>query len=401
MYPLDIAVVSFTEQAWVVGIVGLLVGSALGGGVAWLNRRGGRGATPALEDVEPTPETVIPVSVVTEPVPMTHVINTLHDWLSGHEDLDDLWNSLDQMIRETLTEHCGASRVRCYHVRPGSDTLHAISNAGDKAQGPSAREGVLGHVVTTKREYVAGDPTHGPLVHDLAAQDEASWAWVWPVHENGATVGLIAVGSIRSSACTDAAVRVALGQILTLCWHYVAQLDRLRVVQRTDHATGGLTRNEFFALARHALADSYNVNEPVVLTGLSLEGLRRLDDSGRWRERDSLIETIGHQIARRVRSDDLVGRFSDDRFVILLRRLDSGLGKLIAEKILAAAEKAIHTLGLDADGIAARVGLSGSGLSRPSLDDLLATAFDAVERARQTGKRIETDLDDRRPEGVS
>jgi GGDEF domain-containing protein len=315
-------------------------------------------------------------------------------WLAENEDHAHLWISFDQLVRELLTEHLGATRVRCYHVRPGCETLQTIAQAERTAvpKGPSAREGVLGHVAATGKEFVADDAAHGPLLDHLAAASEEHWAWVWPVRVRNATAGIIAVGNLRQPGVLTEQIRQTAGQLVSLCWRHVACIERLQVVQRTDRASGVLTRNDFFTLAGHALADSYTENEPVVIAVLALEGLRGLDDAGRWHERDALIERLGQLITRRLRSDDLVGRFADDRFVILLRRLDSGLGRLIADKTLTAAKEGVEPLEAAGQHIRMRIGLAGSGLVQPPLEDLLVAAFDAVERARKENAPIVSDL---------
>ncbi len=326
-----------------------------------------------------------------------------HGWLAERHDGPDVWASFDQLVREALGAHLGATRVRCYHVQPGCDTLQTIHQARKPPQsaGPDMQEGLLGHVAMTGREYVADDPSHGPLVDDLAAQSEDRWSWIWPVRQPcrtrtpvakkvsdtlsaAETIGVIAVGPLSDAAILTPELRQTIGPLLSLCWQHVASLQRLRLVQRTDQASGVLTRGDFFAVAEAALRDSYAANEPVVVGVLALEGLRRLDDTRCWEERDALIERLGQQVARRMRSDDVVGRFADDRFVILLRRLDTGLGRLIAEKLL---ETGFQTL--ETGSLRLRMGLSGSGMAQPPLPALLGTAFDAVERARKEDVRLE------------
>lgn len=71
-----------------------------------------------------------------------------------------------------------------------------------------------------------------------------------------------------------------------------------------------------------------------MVLALAIEGLRHLDDTGQWSERDALVQQLGAVLHQKVRSDDLLGRFADDRFIVVLRRLDSALGTLVAEKLL-------------------------------------------------------------------
>ena len=186
--------------------------------------------------------------------------------------------------------------------------------------------------------------------------------------------------------------RTGIGRLMTLCWQAFAGHTQLCQVRQTDHASGLLTRTEFFERARAALADSYRAHEPVVVVAISMEGLRGLDDRGHWSERDHLIEELGRAISARKRSDDFIGRFADDRFVVLLRRLDSGLGALIAEKILDGGRQCIARLGVDTRGVALRAGLAGSGLKQPELQELLSSAFEAVDAARRQGTGLLSDL---------
>lgn len=378
------------DNLMVLTAAGLVAGLWLMG--LWLTRRRPAGQRADDTPVLPSPLTRPPAGAC--PVSLRRVIGALYAWLADPGMPADGWPAFDQLVREVLTEHVGATRVRCYHVRPGSELLQAISQGRSEsvAAGPSIREGVFGPVVTTGREFVAGDPSHGPLVDDLAQQAGESWIWVWPIRDGNSTLGVVAVGDVRDRAFLADDVRQPVGQLISLCWQHMTRTEQLRIVRRTDQASGVLTRQDFFTIARHALADSYGAHEPVVVAVVALEGLRRLDDSGCWRQRDALIEQVGRMISRRVRTDDLVGRFADDRFVVLLRRLDSGLGRLIAEKLLASASELVGRQNDVGDQIRLRIGLTGSGLRQPSLEALLVEAFDAVERARKEGRTLESDL---------
>jgi GGDEF domain-containing protein len=377
------------------GAVLLVTGGALGAALFGFTRRRDPVASQPLDNLSAGATATLPPPPPSAETEVGRRMTTAYlAWLAGNDEQADLWSSFDQLIREMLTEHVGATRVRCYHVQPGEAALQPIS--GTSAETPSAREGVLGYVATTGREYVAGDDSHGPLVDDLAAQGGEDWAWVWPITEHGVTVGVVATGRLPAERPLSDERRQAVGAFLTLMWQHIASHERLRVVQRTDKATGVLTRNDFFTLAGHALADSYRENEPVVMMVLVLEGLRGLDDAGCWQARDTLIRQLGELIARRTRSDDLVGRFADDRFVVLLRRLDSGLGRLIAEKTLASARTCLAQLEGVAGRVQFRIGLVGSGFTRLPLDGLLVAAFGAVDQARKGGAAIWTDLEEKR-----
>jgi diguanylate cyclase (GGDEF)-like protein len=392
----------------------LLVGSMalaglVGAGVMWLLQRRRTVAGPTGFAAS-RPATVAPTSPQGSqggrsnraPDPEGGAVETLAARLCGDvralvaESVDGtgLWPALDQLLREDLAAPLGAARIRCYQVRPGSETLQPLTQSETSAaSNPGVRAGVLGHVISTGREFVVGDPSHGDLLDRLAEEDDEHWDWIWPVRTGTATVGVVAVAQLRDPGRLTDGLRRAAGELISLCWQHIASVERLRVARRTDPASGVLTRNDFFALAGHALADSYQENEPVVVAVLTLEGLRYLDDTGRWGERDALIERLGQVIGRRVRSDDLVGRFADDRFVVLLRRLDSGLGRLIAEKLLVASTECIEQIGNASDRVRMRVGVVGTGFQQLSLSELLVNAFETVERARHENVALRSDLE--------
>jgi GGDEF domain-containing protein len=320
-------------------------------------------------------------------------------WCDEDHGETNLWRSFDQLVRELLTEQLGAVRVRCYQVLPGNQQLRGLSQSAALTDGQCARSGILGHVATSGREFVASDASHGELVDQLAQDGDETWDWVYPIRggtglKAGAnTTGLVAVGKVPPTALLDRERRQVLGALLSAFWRHVACLEQLRIAERTDKASGVLTRSDFFESAGRALAASYAENEPVVVAALALEGLRHLDDIGRWSDRDALVESTARLIRRRIRTDDVIGRFSDDRFVLLLRRLDSGLGRLIAAKIQSSVQQELRQFEQTSQYLRVRVGLSGSGFEQQPLQKLLVSAFEAAELARKEDLPLHCDLE--------
>jgi hypothetical protein len=79
---------------------------------------------------------------------------SFNNWLTAFDETTEPWTAFDQFLRELLAEHLGATRVRCYHVRPGAQTLQPIAQSTKGGPpGPSAQDGLLGHVAATGREF--------------------------------------------------------------------------------------------------------------------------------------------------------------------------------------------------------------------------------------------------------
>ena len=317
------------------------------------------------------------------------ILSDFRRWMREQEHDSPSWPAFDQFIREMLADYVGAVRVRCYRVSTGREELHNLAQPETpKTDGGSiARGGLFGHVTAMDREYLANDSGHGELLDRLAAESEESWDWVWPVRDQTATIGLVAVGTLSDDAVRNRGLRATVISLVGLVWEHVALLEQFSTAQRTDRGSGVLNRADFFDIAARALSDSYEAKEPVVVASLALEGLRYLDDGGMWQRRDALIEQLGQLLTRRVRTDDLVGRFSDDRFVVLLRRLDRGLGRLIVDQVLTEADACIVRVLGDQERIRIRAGLAASDGEPRSLDTLLEDAFGAVQAARKQGLR--------------
>jgi GGDEF domain-containing protein len=323
-------------------------------------------------------------------------VRAFDDWLDATRAAPAapaVWSAFDQFVREQVGVHLGGRRIRCFHVHAAAATLTGLTpRTGNTADQPAARRGILGHVATTGRPFHAHDPDVGDSLQQLARDADEQWTLAWPVRRAGNTIGLIAAGELDASPA-PAALRQPLLELLAQCWALVSYRAEATHAQVTDKTTGVLTREDFFAVGTERLAVPANEHEPVVVAVLALEGLRALDDAGLWTTRTALIERIGRALAARMRSDDVVGRFADDRFTLLLRRLDSSLGRVIAQKHLAALETLLAEDPQWQACVRLRFGLAGSGFAPAALETLLARAFQAVEQARKRDERVVTDVD--------
>lgn len=306
------------------------------------------------------------------------------------------WSGFDQFVREMLAEQFGAGRVRCYHVCGEANTLEPLSGSDQPIarDGPEVRGGVVGYVLSTGRPFWRGKAGQGPLVEQLAQAATDGIAAAWPIRGEGAVVGLITIGHLPAAPAAGFVRMEIIRRAVQGFWWQVRARAALAHARRTDRPTGVLTRSELFALAEPLLSEAKTNQEPVVAVMVALEGVRALDDRADWDVRDQLLQRIGRSLAAGLRSDDLIGRFADDRFVILLRRMDSGLARLIVKKLLAGVEGQLDASAGENRRVTVRAGLVGTGLRTCTVAELLAGAMDAVRSARQRGVMLASDVDD-------
>ena len=338
------------------------------------------------------------------------------------------WSGFDQFVRVILRERTGATGVRAYEVSADGEWLEPLTRGRAVPGGRlSARSGLIGRVVASGSVQVndesACEPVNEeertdersadapPFDYDSAAVaddgDQAvpgpSWAWLLPIQTAKRTVALVAVRQIDRSECLDPAVATAVRDQLQLFWGHLCALRSVWRSVRTDHQSGMLERTELLHRVDEIALTAADGGEPLMVMALAVEGLRRLDDTGRWSERDMLVERLGQVLRHKVRTGDVLGRFSDDRFVVVLRRIEAGLGTMVAEKLMQTIQVTVldvlcPMLGAerrldDTVRLRLRAGLAGTGWSpggrvpRPFATFDQASVSDSIEGSAGAGAR--------------
>ena len=349
-------------------------------------------------------------------------------WHRDWANQSDPWRAFDGFLREALLERIGAKRVRCFHVVADRDpfvsltegsalTPGSIAVGNDGRSVPSAPNrrdehggatdsGIEGHVAATGKAYIQGQTEAGPTTHALARRSPTPVAWCFAIKRLNRTIGVVRVGHLPRSARNDHALLALLAGLVSVTWCRVHDVHELGIAHRTDPSSGVLARSDFLTVAARAIADSTAAHEPIGLMVLALEGMRRLDDGPDWAVGEQVVQRVCAAIDGKLRSDDILGRFSEDRFVVLLRRVDTNLGRLIAENVRRSVVQTLVDSGGGRDepagsaALEARCAVVGtswpspaggemadpSGQARAVLHDLIGTAFSRLDAARQRGQ---------------
>ena len=105
---------------------------------------------------------------------------------------------------------------------------------------------------------------------------------------------------------------------------------RLAVLAKTDQLTGLLNRAAFNEHVEGACASG----ERILLAFVDLNGFKDVNDTYGHQRGDQVLEELAARLLRAVRSDDVVGRFGGDEFVILFRNAPTGeSSELLVERI--------------------------------------------------------------------
>lgn len=306
------------------------------------------------------------------------------DWLNEHRDDTDPWPAFGEFVRGVLLECCTATHVKLYRLGNGGAELSPLHETdGSLDSNPvSARGGILGHVVTSGRAYVQGDPNQGVLIEELARQSQAVPCWCFPVSQGSKRIGLVAVGQTEVAPSQNVVLFQAVERLVSTFWCALSDAAKCRQAGLDDPGSGLLNRAAFLQAAGRSVRDSYAIGEPVAVAMIAVEGLRELNDSGRWEVADEIIRGAAEVVRKKIRRDDCLGRFDGSRFIWLLRRVDSELAGLIAKQVMTRLKALCEDPNRWGTQIHVRCGVVGSGMSQPAMHDLVCRALTQSRRAR-------------------
>lgn len=358
---------------------------------AWAGRESARRAPrpPALEPDAALRITHAAAPPLNEIASLTRLFN---DWLGDHARQPHPWPAFGEFVRSALHQICHATHIRPYRLT-GGDTLVPLREADplSDSQKVSTRRGVIGHVLTSGRSFVAGDAAHGPLVEELAAAGK-SCAWCFPIVTASDRLGVVVVDHLEIDPHAEAALLSVMEELIGQFWRTLDATIRHRDAEQTDPVSGLPTRPAFFESAGAATASSYQQGEPVALAIFAVEGIRELTDRGQWHKTDELASEVARALRAKLRTDDRVGRFDGSRFAVLFRRVDTELATLIVNQLLSRLESICEDEARWGMTLKVRCALVGSGTEQPDIESLVARTLDQGRRARMEDRRTATDL---------
>ena len=320
-------------------------------------------------------------------------------WLTEAGEESDLWPSFDRWLRDALNGCFEGRRVRCFRIESDGGKLTPLTELEDVRWTGASSLALLEHLISVGRNYVRGSRGQGELIEQLAEdwrqtyEDEQPTGrvpppadWVVTIRDRQRSIGVVIVSELGAESLSDTSLLAAAGHLIEVYWLHVRQARALKIAECIDRTSGVLSRQDFVRRGSVVVVESARESEPAVAIALAVEGVRRLDDQGAWDLRDWLMQGVGGAMSSKLRSDDLVGRFSDDRFVAIARRVNLPLAELISKKLLEAVREELASEPMVAESIRVRCGLAEA--AGAPFDVLIDQAFDALQDARAQDKDI-------------
>jgi diguanylate cyclase (GGDEF)-like protein len=273
--------------------------------------------------------------------------------------------------RRRGTQLLEARLVSSHPGVPHHTTLLPAGDLDDPADGgrlPHPREAV---------DRIAGRVrTVYGLTHALAA----------PLTVDDGVVGAIVLSRRVGGPWTDATRRLLAGAAVEAS----AALSRVyshraAEAQASTDALTGLPNRRYFEEFVSLLAQRRRAGDAVGILMVDIDKFKALNDSHGHATGDEVLRAVAGAIVSAVREDDVPARFGGEEFVVLLRNPDPGVAVEVGERIRASV-RALDLARFGVLGVSVSVGVAVADGPDEPIDDIIATADQALYRAKRGGR---------------
>ncbi|MET0812820.1 MAG: diguanylate cyclase [Microbacterium sp.] len=245
----------------------------------------------------------------------------------------------------------------------------------------------------TEREIVVTAADASAEFPDLAAGLRAQRLEalsITPLSTDAGRLGLLVCffGRARSFDDSFFDLQRALGRQASQTLVRVRLQRRLEYLALYDQLTGVPNRQFVEQTLEAAVAEAALSNKPLAVVFVDVDGFKGVNDRFGHAAGDTVLRVLAERLANGIRADDVLGRVGGDEFVAICADVDVESATIIAGRMLELAREPI-------DGAPVPLSVSVSiGVavyrpqidSRPSLDQMLMRADDAMYTAKDAGK---------------
>lgn len=162
-------------------------------------------------------------------------------------------------------------------------------------------------------------------------------------------------------------------------------MERLWELANLDPLTGLLNRRAFMERGTALLEEVWRQGQPVSVLMIDADHFKSINDGFGHQAGDDVLRMLADILQTAVRSGDLLGRLGGEEFAIILPGADGPDADRIAERLLADVRQARVPVPGRMLAITISIGISVMR-RRSTLDDLLATADQALYAAKTAGR---------------
>jgi diguanylate cyclase (GGDEF)-like protein len=289
-----------------------------------------------------------------------------------------LWQRVWRPARVPLHRHLYTTATVVLAVT----AAHAVvDGAGGLPTGPEDVAGALG-VVAAVLAYVVVNTVLIAVAIGLSRQRADARELMGRWDDNALEIATLCMGGLAAVALGDAPWLVALALPPVLVLHRAVQVRQLEEVASMDGKTGLLNAATWQARATRAVRDARRAGAGVGVLIVDLDHFKAVNDEHGHLAGDDVLAAVASALRTGVRTQDLVGRFGGEEFVVLVRARPAGsAGRVELAAVAERLRRQIARLTVPAldsssviDGLTASVGaacvVTDRGLDRACLDGI-------------------------------
>lgn len=162
-----------------------------------------------------------------------------------------------------------------------------------------------------------------------------------------------------------------------------ARDEKLRGLAKRDPLTGEIGRVQLVALLGEAITSAQQTNTPCAFLLLGIDQLSRINDSYGFDVADEVICETARRLRYNLRADDILGRFSNTKFGIVLKNCSSEDIAIAAERFISVIRnEVVHT---KSGPVAVTASVGGVSTLRHgrTVNDTISRALEALDVAQQ------------------
>jgi diguanylate cyclase (GGDEF)-like protein len=160
------------------------------------------------------------------------------------------------------------------------------------------------------------------------------------------------------------------------------QERRLTYLARYDGLTGELNRHSLTEVLEDTLEDSIRFRSSCGFLLVAIDNLSRVNESYGFETADQVIAEIGKRLRGRMRGKDTLGRYSGNKFGLVLRDCTPDDMTIAAERLLAGVREEMLQTGAGAIAVTATIGGVTAPRHAKSVVEVLGRAQEALDAAK-------------------
>jgi diguanylate cyclase (GGDEF)-like protein len=165
-----------------------------------------------------------------------------------------------------------------------------------------------------------------------------------------------------------------------------ARVDELHLKSVTDGLTGAFTHGYLQEILELEIQHSLTHKTPLSVMIIDIDDFKRINDSHGHLFGDRVIKETAETISANVRSDDILGRYGGDEFVVIMPGADAATALHVAERARA---------GIAKNGYLATISVGAATLEEPGKEsptEILHRADMNLYQAKHDGKNCVRDF---------